>query len=152
MASTFQKLNLKDQGTILVVSAPPSFEPELAKLRNVDVARAVGDLSDVQFSLAFVTKQHEVDNLARAIANKAKGDAILWFAYPKGTSRKYTSEINRDRGWQTLGALGFEPVRAVAIDEDWSALRFRRAEFIKTLSRDRAHAISASGKARAGKE
>jgi len=30
-----------------------------------------------------------------------------------------------------LKALGFETVRAVAIDEDWSALRFRRVEFIK---------------------
>ncbi|MDZ7812318.1 MAG: hypothetical protein U5L74_04040 [Ideonella sp.] len=34
-----------------------------------------------------------------------------------------------------LGAAGFEPVRQVVVDEDWSALRFRRAEFIKTLAR-----------------
>lgn len=26
---------------------------------------------------------------------------------------------------------GFDSVRQIAIDEDWSALRFRRAEFIK---------------------
>jgi hypothetical protein len=29
----------------------------------------------------------------------------------------------------------FEPVGMVAIDEDWSALRFRRVEFIKTMNR-----------------
>jgi hypothetical protein len=34
-----------------------------------------------------------------------------------------------------LGAAGFEPVRMVAVDEDWSALRFRRVGFIKTLTR-----------------
>jgi hypothetical protein len=149
MASTFEKLNFKDQREILIVNAPASFEKELAAVRNIAIARSTGDLSEVQFSLAFVTKQSEVDNLAKTIANKAKGDAIMWFAYPKGTSKKYRSEINRDRGWQTLGQLGFDPVRAVAIDEDWSALRFRRTEFIKTLSRSRQHAISAHGKARA---
>jgi hypothetical protein len=30
-----------------------------------------------------------------------------------------------------LKAEGFDTVRAVAIDEDWSALRFRRIEYIK---------------------
>ena len=73
---------------------------------------------------------------------------MVWFAYPKGTSKKYKSEINRDTGWQALGQAGFEPVRAVAIDQDWSAVRFRRVEFIKTMTRARAHRMTAQGKAR----
>jgi hypothetical protein len=36
----------------------------------------------------------------------------------------------------------------VAIDEDWSATRFRRAEFIKTMTRGKEHRMSAQGKAR----
>lgn len=39
--------------------------------------------------------------------------------------------LNRDDGWDELKKAGFDTVRAVAIDEDWSALRFRRVEFIK---------------------
>ena len=73
---------------------------------------------------------------------------MVWFAYPKGTSKRYRSEINRDTGWQALGRAGFEPVRAVAIDEDWSALRFRRVEFIKTMTRANEHRMTAQGKAR----
>jgi hypothetical protein len=69
------------------------------------------------------------------VAKKAKGDAVVWFAYPKGSSKKYKSQINRDNGWAVMGKAGFEPVRMVAIDEDWSALRFRRVEFIKTMNR-----------------
>ena len=38
---------------------------------------------------------------------------------------------HRDRGWDTLAAQGFAPVRQVAIDDDWSVLRFRRREFVK---------------------
>lgn len=64
-----------------------------------------------------------------------EGDGVLWFAYPKGTSKRYKCDFNRDNGWEILGQYGFEPVRMIAIDEYWSALRFRRAEYIKTMKR-----------------
>ena len=148
MASTFDKLNLKDQKQILVLNAPESFEPEIKTLRGITVLRDLKDASQIGFALAFVTKQKEVDTLGKAITKKAQGDAVVWFAYPKGSSKKYKSEINRDSGWKILGHAGFEPVRMVAIDEDFSAVRFRRVEFIKTLTRGKEHRMSAQGKAR----
>ena len=66
----------------------------------------------------------------------------------KGSSKRYTCDFNRDTGWHVLGEAGFEPVRQVAIDEDWSALRFRRVEFIKSFKRESKHAISQRGKKR----
>lgn len=148
MSSVFDKLNLKSQRQIVVLSAPESFEHEVAALDGVKVLRSLENPGEIEFSLAFVTKQKEVDTLAKAIAKKAKGDAVVWFAYPKGTSKKYRCEFNRDTGWEVLGKTGFEPVRQVAIDEDWSALRFRRVEFIKTMTRDKERALTAQGKAR----
>lgn len=56
-------------------------------------------------------------------------DVVVWFAHPKQTSKDYTADIHRDRGWDTLAARGLASVRQVAIDDDWSALRFRRLEF-----------------------
>ena len=132
--ATFAKLNLKDQTEIVVLNAPASFEPELKSLKGVTVRRDAKG-GDIGFSVAFVMTQTEVDALAPQVAKKAKGDAIVWFAYPKGSSKKYKSQINRDNGWAVMGTAGFEPVRMVAIDEDWSALRFRRVEFIKTMNR-----------------
>jgi hypothetical protein len=152
MASVFEKLNLKDQREMLVLNAPSSFEAELSKLKGVEIHRNPKALTEVPFSLSFVTKQQEVDTLARAIASKAKGDAIVWFAYPKGSSKKYKCDFNRDTGWAPLGKVGFEPVRMVAIDEDWSAIRFRRAEFIKTMTRDPNYAMSSVGKKKAAKK
>ena len=131
---TFAKLNLKDQAEIDVLNAPASFEPELKSHKGVTVRRDAKG-GDIDFSLAFVTTQKEVDALGPQVAKKAKGDAVVWFAYPKGSSKKYTSQINRDNGWAVMGKAGFEPVRMVAIDEDWSAVRFRRVEFIKTMNR-----------------
>ena len=82
-----------------------------------------------------MTKQDEVDALAPEIAARAKGDAAVWFAYPKGTSKKYKCDFNRDTGWAALNAAGFDTVRSIAIDEDWTGLRFRRKEFIKSSKR-----------------
>jgi hypothetical protein len=146
MASVFEKLNLKDQQEILVVNAPPTFEPELSRLDGVAVRRKAAAAGEISFCLAFVTKQQEVDSIARVVTAKAKGDAVVWFAYPKGTSKRYKCDFNRDTGWAALGAAGFEGVRLVAIDEDWSAMRFRRVEFIKSMSRDSKRAMSAVGK------
>ena len=113
-------------------STRDSFKAELAALRGVQVSDTLDDDAAPEFVLAFVTRQAEVDKLSKAIAKQTQGDAIVWFAYPKGTSRKYTCEFNRDSGWAVLKQLGFDTVRQVAIDEDWSALRFRRTEFIKS--------------------
>lgn len=92
----------------MVINAPGSFERELAALEGVAVRRSLKDVKRVAFLLAFVTKQKEVDTLARAVAQKAEGDAVVWFTYPKGTSKKYKCEFNRDTGWAELGKLGFE--------------------------------------------
>lgn len=118
MAEVWGKLNLKDQTAVLVVNAPPSFESQLKALDGVTVKRRPADVKSFDFSLAFVTRQKEVDDLARVVAKKAKGDA------------------------------GFEPVRMVAIDDDWTAMRARRVEFIKNLTRPESFALSTEGKKR----
>ena len=148
MPSTFDKLNLKNQRQILVLQAPETFEPEMASLRGVTVHRNPADLGEIEFALAFVTTQRTLDVVAKTIAKNAKGDAVIWFAYPKGTSKNYQSEITRDGSWQVLGAQGFEPVRMIAIDEDWSAVRFRRVEFIKTMTRAKGHRLTERAKKR----
>jgi hypothetical protein len=152
MASTFEKMNLKDRKQIVVLNSPESFERELSALRGVKILRSLEGLNEIEFLLAFVTMQKEVDSIGKAVAKKTQGDAVVWFAYPKGTSKKYKSEINRDHGWRILGESGFECVRSVAIDEDWSGSRFRRVEFIKAMKRDKKYAMSAKGKARAARK
>ncbi|PWU03083.1 MAG: hypothetical protein C5B51_19710 [Terriglobia bacterium] len=146
MPTVFAKLNLKDQKQIVVVDPPGSFEGELGALRGIEVIRDLKKAKEVAFFLAFVTTQERVDALASAVAGKAEGDAVVWFAYPKGSSKKYKSQINRDNGWRMLGHEGFEPVRMVAIDEDWSAVRFRRIEFIKDMKRAKEHRLTERAK------
>jgi hypothetical protein len=151
MTRIFDKLNLKDQTEILVLNPPQSFEPELAALTGITVVREVNQARKMDFVLAFVTQQEQVDTISKIIAARAAGDALVWFVYPKGTSKKYKSSINRDSGWEIMSKAGFERVRLVAIDEDWSALRFRRVEFIKTMERRESFAQTKDGKAKTKK-
>jgi hypothetical protein len=130
MASVFDKLNFKNQREILVLSAPPSFEPELRTLSRVSILRDARKAKSIEFVIAFVTRRAEVEAAVKLIVPKTDGDVVLWFAYPKGTSKRVAGEINRDTGWEPLQSAGFETVRLVAIDEDWSALRFRRTAYV----------------------
>ena len=152
MSNVFGKLNFKAQNQILVLNAPKSFEPILAGLKGVTISRELGEIDEIEFSLAFVTTQRDLDRIAKAVTKKAKGDAIIWFAYPKKTSKKYQCEFNRDSGWDELGKAGYEGVRMVAIDEDWSALRFRNVQYIKSMKRDEKRAMTKEGKARVPKK
>ena|SRR5690349_10843003 len=145
MNPIFKKLNFKDQSQLHIINAPPSFKKDMDEMAFLaEVKTSLAGAKKVQFFLAFVAKQREVDDLTNKVMPLVAGDGLVWFAYPKGTSKKYTCEFNRDNGWAMLGKQGYEPVRMVAIDEDWSALRFRKAENIKTMKRS--SAISEAGK------
>lgn len=152
MTPLFNKLNLKGQTEIVVLNASEGFERELDALKGVTVHRDASALDRVKFVLAFVITTAELTAAADAVLPKAQGDAVVWFAYPKGTSKRYKCEFNRDSGWAPLGAAGFEGVRQVAIDEDWSALRFRRVEHIKTMKRAASRAATEQGRARVTKK
>jgi len=150
MTPLFKKLNYKAQQIIHVLNAPDTFHAELKDMSTIaKVLTLVGTTSKIEFALVFVIRQADVDSYAPQVVPCLQGDAVMWFCYPKGTSKKYKCDINRDKGWNILGESGFEPVRQVAIDEDWSALRFRKTEHIKEMKRG--FAMSEEGKKRTGK-
>ncbi len=152
MDALFKKLNYKGQPQVHILHHPASFEDNLASIK--DEAEIITDLSKagaITFAILFITQKAEMDRLIPQIAPQLQGDAILWVCYPKGTSKKYTCDFNRDTGWDTIGQYNLEVVRAVAIDEDWSALRFRKVEYIKTITRKFA-ALSEKGKEKAGQK
>jgi hypothetical protein len=130
----FKKLNLGVHREIVVLNAPDSFESELKRLKGVKIARDPSNPKTVKFALAFATTQAQLDRSSKTLAAAAEGDAVLWFVYPKGTSKRFRCEFNRDSGWGVIRKAGFESVRMVAVDEDWSAVRFRRLEFVKPSS------------------
>ncbi|MES2560940.1 MAG: hypothetical protein V4590_14435 [Bacteroidota bacterium] len=150
MTPLFKKLNYKNT-EIGVFNAPDSFASELLPMTGE--ATIITNLSKVKtgsFLMAFAITQKELDYWSNALVGKLAEDGVLWFCFPKGTSKKYKCEFNRDTGWHELARLGFEGVRSVAIDADWTGLRFRKPAHIKTMTRG--FAISAEGKAKTKKK
>ncbi len=136
MDALLKKLNYKPPAAVTVVGVPPELKP-IVEAWSEDAAVKTKLGKDEAFVVAFVRSCDEIAKVAPRVAAAAQGDAVVWMAYPKKSSKKYRSDVGRDDSWQALGDLGFEPVRQVAVDDEWSALRFRRVEHIKTLTRQR---------------
>ena len=148
MSPLFAKLNFKRQPRMLAIDAPASFETELDALDAVAIDRSPNADERYGFAIGFATARTDLDRICAQLIAAAPGDAVVWVAYPKKSSKRYRCDFDRDTGWTVLGDAGFEPVRQVAIDEDWSALRFRRVEYIKKLKREPSRTLSAQGRAR----
>lgn len=149
MEALFKKLNFKEQRKVLFAAAPDSMAEAIAWMRSrAEVLLDDAEAKDCDFAMGFATTQVGLDNLSQQLAAAVPGDGIIWICYPKGSSKKYKCEFNRDTGWTVLGTLGFEPVRQVAVDDDWSALRFRRVNYIKTLTRSKDMSLTEEAKCR----
>lgn len=147
MTRLFQKLQLPFKlDEILILNKPENFCKALDCLKDVVIKESLIQVSKVDFAIVFVTEKKQIENRIETVYPKLVGDAILWFAYPKKSSKNYTTQITRDYGWGVLGDYNLEPVRQVAIDEDWTALRFRKISFIKKMTRSKDFAISQTGK------
>ena len=132
MQGIWKKLNFKDDTAVMILNPPESFEDSIAELEGVDIIRDQVAKTEINFFLFFVKEKSEIDKITSNILIDTAGDVIVWFCYPKGSSKKYTCDFNRDNGWDYLKENGFGGVRQVAIDQDWSALRFRRSQYIKS--------------------
>lgn len=147
MTPLFKKLQLPSTlDEILVLNEPEGFCKELDCLKGITVKESLIQVSEVDFALVFAIEKKQIETRIETIYPKLIGDAILWFAYPKKSSKNYTSEITRDYGWEVLGDYDLEPVRQVSIDSDWTALRFRKVNFIKNRTRSKVFTVSRTGK------
>lgn len=85
--------------------------------------------------LAFAYSKADLSQIADYIRSTIQDDAVLWVAYPKKSSKKYRCDFDRNQGWEAFAPLPFEPVRQIAINEDWTALRWRNIRFFNNLNR-----------------
>jgi len=137
MAATLaEKLQLKTGMKLAILNAPAGYTERLAQaMKGIDVVtQAVGEAQAVQLEvpavLLFVTTLAEAEKLAPETVRMVKEDGLVWIAYPKGGSGVKT-DVNRDKLWPVLAGQGWRPVRMVAIDEVWSAMRFRPEALVK---------------------
>lgn len=121
-----KKLVLKPGYRVLLLNAPAGIRERLLPLpEGATLAETPDGAYDAV--LAFVRERAELERLAPAAIGAIPAGGLLWFAYPK-RSAKVTTDMTRDVGWNAVRAAGLQPVTQIAIDDVWSALRFRPAQ------------------------
>jgi hypothetical protein len=123
MSSLKSKLQIKEDMVGGVLNCPKTVSLGLPTLNGFSAV-------SLDYSVVFVSTAKEIAFHARKAAKALREDGVLWFAYPK-KSGAIATDISRDAGWTPLTSLGYRPVRQIAIDATWSALRFRKTEYVK---------------------
>jgi len=136
MKELLTKLNYKGYKRIAVMNADRQFLRAISKeLRGVITDSEIDQRCPYEFIIIFVRSVSEVRHFAPLALHNLTADGVLWFCYPKKSSKLcYSSNPKRDCGWSALNNLSFYGVRMVAIDDDWSAIRFRNIKYIKSTS------------------
>ncbi len=135
MKTLLEKLNYKGQKRIAVINAERNFKLALlTELKHIQIDSEIDLRYPYDFMIIFVRELTEVKEIVPVALHNLAADGILWFCYPKKSSKKYSSDIDRDHGWKELNDLDFFGIRLVTIDDDWSAMRFRNIKYIKVTS------------------
>ena len=135
MKTLLEKLNYKGQKRIVVFNAEKSFKlAPYREIKDIQIDNEIDLRYPYDFMIIFVRKIREVEEITPVALHNLAVDGILWFCYPKKSSTKYSSEIDRDHGWKALNNLQFFGIRLVTIDDDWTAMRFRNIKYIKVTS------------------
>nr|WP_246879996.1 DUF3052 domain-containing protein [Bacillus suaedae] len=138
-------MQLKDQSKpVLIINGPKEYDETITF--EAEVHKEVR-LDSYPFVQVFGSSNEEIQSHAREGLKVLEEDGLLWLCYPKKSSKKYKgSNCSRETVAGLLADEGFEPVRQIAIDEDWSALRFRPVDKIKKMTRK--NAVTEKGKER----
>ena len=121
-----KKLRIQPGQRLLILNAPEGYLSNLGQLPD---GVEVNDVPDGVFDFVqvFVKSITELEKQVPVAIKTVKYDGLLWICYPKQSSGIKT-DINRDTGWSVVQKAGLRPVTQVAIDDTWSALRFRPVE------------------------
>jgi hypothetical protein len=114
------RLQIKAGMTVAVVGAPPD-GPDLAGISQL--AGSADQADEAAAVIAFARHRADLADTAGPAIEAARRDQLAWIAYPK--AGQLGTDLNRDSLVQAAVEFGVRPVRQVAIDEVWSALRFR---------------------------
>jgi hypothetical protein len=110
------KLQVKAGQRVAVIGLPDGVDLGLPDAAGVDPTSA-------DAVILFVRVSDDLVANGAALVEAAQRDAVAWVAYPKAGA--LGTDLKRDTLAARLMQEGIQPVRQIAIDEVWSALRFR---------------------------
>jgi hypothetical protein len=115
--SIAEKLLIKPNTTVWL-----SHAAQLARIEPLPAGvRIVDGMEQATVALVFADAAASAREILTAHRDHLAQPTVFWVAYPKANK----ADINRDTLWPILTEYGMRPIGQVAVDEVWSALRFR---------------------------
>lgn len=120
-----KKLMIKPNYRIALVNAPEGYRDVLGEL---PAGAEITDTLTGEFDLihAFFIKSAEVAAQAETLKTHLKNGGLLWLSYPK--AGRLGTDLKRDPLYALMKNYGLEAVAQIAINDDWSAMRFKVVE------------------------
>ena len=126
MKKLLEKLNYKDLQRIALLNADNKFRTRLeAVLKHTTIDADIDQRFPYHFMMVFVKNIEEVEQVAYEVIHNLSDDGVLWFCFPRKTSKKLETDLSKDYGWKSLNDYGFHGRRLITVNVDWSALKFK---------------------------
>ncbi|MFI5161566.1 MAG: YdeI family protein [Sphingobacteriales bacterium] len=124
-----KKLQIKPGKSWLFFNAPAKYLAALEPLPDgvTTSFEANGSFDGIQL---FVKDSHELVGSLKVVMPLLKPGSAFWITYPKKSSG-IKSDLEMMGNWDEPGKYGYTGVAAAAVDDTWTALRFRPTEQTK---------------------
>lgn len=116
-----EKMFVKNASALAVINAGAQHAALLTQLPQ----QLLREDGEVDWLLLFARSQAELEQWLGPAIKRLAPSGALWVAYPKSTS-KLKADLHRDSLRAYGQTLGLDSVAIIAIDADWSCLRFTR--------------------------
>jgi hypothetical protein len=118
--SVAAKLQIRPGQSVCVIGLPQDASLDLGQ-----EAELVQDPGASDAVIVYCTDSADLEALSEPLLAAARRDALTWVTYPK--AGQLGTDLNRDKLAALVKPEGVRPVRQIAIDDVWSALRLRPA-------------------------
>jgi hypothetical protein len=122
--SISEKLKIKENFSLLTINAPADFKKALKGTpAGVKIITSGKSYDQIHWFVLNKTQMEKEVNKALKLLHE---NIVLWIYYPKGTSTLQT-DLNRDKGWESLLAHGdrLTWISLVSFDDTWSVFGCR---------------------------
>jgi hypothetical protein len=123
----FEKLQLKDEKNLLIQGIPSTIEKQFIKLSFAKCVTPLLKVKKIDFALVFAISKKQLCDILNDVIPVLQPGVKLWIAYPKLAS-KIASDLSRDCNWKMIDDHGFEAVSQIAVDNVWTAVRFKKSD------------------------
>lgn len=127
-----KKLLIKPGCRLLLINAPENYITLLDPMPDGSrlYFEAEGYFDVLQL---FVISRAALKEELTRLQGHLRDDTVFWITYPKKSSG-ISSDLEMTNSWDETSVYGLSPVASAAINETWTALRFRPEDQIKRSS------------------